>query len=34
MFFGLLAVFIILRHRENIARLLAGKESKFAKKKP
>ncbi|MBK8477820.1 MAG: glycerol-3-phosphate 1-O-acyltransferase PlsY [Opitutaceae bacterium] len=33
LFFGLLGVFIILRHRENIARLFAGKESKFVKKK-
>ncbi len=34
LFFGLLGVFIILRHRENIARLFAGKEGKFVKKKP
>jgi len=30
----LLALFVILRHRENIARLLAGTESKFARKPP
>ncbi len=34
LFFCLLAVFIIVRHRANIQRLLAGTESKFAKKKP
>ncbi|HLP00663.1 MAG TPA: glycerol-3-phosphate 1-O-acyltransferase PlsY [Opitutaceae bacterium] len=34
LFFCLLAVFIIVRHRTNIQRLLAGTESKFAKKKP
>ena len=33
-FFGILGAFIILRHRTNIQRLLAGTESKFAKKKP
>lgn len=33
-FFGILGAFIILRHRANIQRLLAGTESKFAKKKP
>ena len=32
MFFGLLAVFILLRHRTNITRLFAGTERKFAKK--
>ena len=31
---GLIAVFVILRHRTNIARLFAGTEGKFAKKKP
>ncbi len=30
----LLAVFVILRHRENIGRLLAGTESKFIRKSP
>ena len=34
LFFCILGVFIILRHRSNIQRLLAGTESKFAKKKP
>ena len=34
LFFCLLAVFIIVRHRANIQRLLAGTESKFAKKNP
>ena len=34
LFFCILGVFIILRHRTNIQRLLAGTESKFAKKKP
>jgi glycerol-3-phosphate acyltransferase PlsY len=29
-----LGLFVILRHRENIKRLLAGNESKFAKKPP
>ena len=29
-----LGLFVILRHRENIARLLAGTENKFAKKPP
>ncbi len=33
-FFVLLGVFIIVRHRANIQRLLAGTESKFTKKKP
>lgn len=32
-FFGLLGLFIIVRHRANIRRLLAGTEGKFAKKK-
>ena len=32
LFFGLLAVFIILRHRTNISRLFAGTEGKFVKK--
>ncbi len=30
----LLALFVIARHRENIARLMAGTESKFARKPP
>ena len=30
----LVGVFVILRHRDNIARLLAGTESKFVKKPP
>ena len=34
LFFALLGVFIILRHRTNIQRLFAGTEGKFAKKKP
>jgi acyl phosphate:glycerol-3-phosphate acyltransferase len=34
LFFCILGVFIILRHRSNIQRLIAGTESKFAKKKP
>ena len=29
-----LGLFVIIRHRENIKRLLAGTESKFAKKPP
>ena len=29
-----IALFVIIRHRENIARLLAGTENKFAKKPP
>lgn len=29
-----LALFVILRHRENIARLMAGTENRFAKKPP
>lgn len=33
-FFGLLAVFIVWRHRSNIQRLIAGTESRFEKKKP
>jgi glycerol-3-phosphate acyltransferase PlsY len=33
-FFAVLAVFIIVRHRTNIRRLLDGTESRFAKKKP
>jgi acyl phosphate:glycerol-3-phosphate acyltransferase len=33
-FFAILGAFIIIRHRTNIQRLLAGTESKFAKKKP
>ncbi len=33
-FFAILGAFIILRHRANIQRLLAGTESKFAKRKP
>ncbi len=31
---SLLGLFVIVRHRENIKRLLAGTESKFAKKPP
>jgi glycerol-3-phosphate acyltransferase PlsY len=31
---GLIAAFVVIRHRANIQRLLAGTESKFAKKKP
>ena len=34
MFFGLLGVFIILRHRANIQRLFSGTEGRFSKKKP
>jgi glycerol-3-phosphate acyltransferase PlsY len=34
MFFGLLGVFIIVRHSTNIQRLFNGTESKFSKKKP
>ncbi len=30
----LIAAFVVIRHRANIQRLLAGTESKFAKKKP
>lgn len=33
LFFCILASFIIVRHRSNIQRLIAGTESKFAKKK-
>lgn len=33
-FFGLLGLFIIVRHRTNIQRLLAGTESKFTRKTP
>lgn len=31
---GLIALFVILRHRSNIGRLLNGTESKFVKKSP
>lgn len=31
---ALIAAFVVIRHRTNIQRLLAGTESKFAKKKP
>jgi glycerol-3-phosphate acyltransferase PlsY len=34
LFFCILGAFIIVRHRTNIQRLIAGTESKFAKKKP
>lgn len=34
LFFALLGVFIILRHRTNIQRLFDGTESKFSKKNP
>lgn len=34
LFFCILGAFIIVRHRSNIQRLIAGTESKFARKKP